>query len=120
MLLLRGMSASGARNRQIRRIAKLLEEGNIAELQQPLIENDASRRAATALHHRAERLRERLLAADDGAFAELAPDAPEAIVARLRALCALARDPGGGNRSRQANRDIYRLLLELSAPGSGT
>lgn len=120
LLLLRNMSASGARNRQVRLIAKLLEDENVAELQRPGDEIDAHRRATTALHHRAERLRERLLAADGPAFEELARSTPEPVIAQLRELCAVARDPGGGNRTRKAYRDIYRLLLESFVPGSGT
>ncbi|MBP8925210.1 MAG: DUF615 domain-containing protein [Pseudomonadales bacterium] len=120
LLLLRSMSASSARNRQIRRVAKLLEDENVAELQSPGEALDAVKRAATARHHRAERLRERLLAADGSVFEELAPNTPEPVLVQLRELCAVANGLGGGTRSRKAYRDIYRLLLESSAPGSGT
>lgn len=120
LLLLRSMSASGARNRQIRRVAKLLEDENVAQLQSPGEALDADRRAATSRHHRAERLRERLLAADSSVFEELAHSTPEPVMVQLRELCTVAHDPGGGNRSRKAYRDLYRLLLESSVPGSGT
>ena len=120
LLLLRSMSASGARNRQIRLIAKLLEDENVAQLQSPGEALDADKRAATARHHRAERLRERLLAADNSVFEELERSTPEPVMAQLRELCTLAHAQVDGNRSRKAYRDIYRLLLESSAPGSGT
>lgn len=118
--LARSMPPSGARSRQLRLLAKLLETEDQEALQRPARESAESRRAATALQHRAERLRERLLAGDDGALRELPGDTPPEVPAQLLELRDLARNPLGGERAKRAFRDIFRVLLEASQRESGT
>lgn len=106
----RGMSPSGARNRQIRLIAQLLEEEDTAALMRPVAETAARARAEAALHHRAEQLRELVLEEGSPAL-PLALGAEDS--ARLAALRTEALAPFDAARARHARREIYRVILAL-------
>lgn len=123
MRIARAMSASGSRNRQIKLVARLLAPDELSALADTL---DAMRGASeleNALHRRAEQMREQLLAAD-GAIPEAILDrASAAELAEIERLRAAARERGGDARSRQAYRELYRLLRErlgADCSGSGT
>jgi len=113
----RGMSASGARNRQVRLIAHLLEEEDIEALSRPIAELSAEARAETALHHRAERLRDLVL--EKGALA-LGFPLGAADSARLAELRTEALAPFDAARARHARREIYRVILALLQAHPGT
>ena len=113
----RGMSASGARNRQVRLIAHLLEEEDTGALAHPVAELSAAARAETALHHRAERLRDVVL--EQGALA-LGFPLGAADSARLAELRTEALAPFDAARARHARREIYRVILALLQAQPGT
>ncbi|MBP6381171.1 MAG: DUF615 domain-containing protein [Pseudomonadales bacterium] len=113
LLVARGMGASGARNRQIRLVAHLLEDEDIEALARPVTELSAEARAATALHHRAERLRDVVL--EKGPLA-LGFPLGAADSARLTGLRTEALAPFDAARARHARREIYRVLLALLSP----
>ena len=117
LVFARGMDASGARNRQIRLIAHLLEEEDTESLMRPVSELSAQQRAETALHHRAEQLRDVVL--EQGGTALGFPLGAEAS-ARLAALRTEALAPFDAARARHARREIYRLLLALLQAQPGT
>ena len=117
LALARGMDASGARNRQVRRIAHLLEDEDIEALSRPVEELSARARAETALHHRAERLRDLVL--EQGVQA-LGFPLGAADSARLTALRTAALAPFDAARARHARREIYRVVLTLLQPQPGT
>lgn len=109
--LARHMPASGSRNRQVRLIAQLLLEEDLEALRAPPREQAARERAEAARHHRAERLRERLLT--EGSAALDASAATPQQRARAAELLHAALVPSGGPRARHAQRELYRLALEL-------
>ena len=109
--LARNMPASGSRNRQVRLIAQLLLEEDLEALRAPPHEQAVRERAEAARHHRAERLRERLL--KEGSAALDASSATPQQRARAVELLHTALAPAGGPRARHAQRELYRLALEL-------
>ena len=113
----RAMSASGARNRQVRLIAHLLEDEDIEALARPVTELSAQARAETALHHRAERLRDVVL--EQGPLA-LGFPLGAADSARLTELRTEALAPRDAARARHARREIYRVILALLPDQPGT
>jgi len=116
LVVARTMSASGARNRQIRLIAHLLEQEDTGALMRPLEEDAARERAAVALHHRAEELRE-LVLAQGAPGLDLPLGAADS--ARLAALRTEAISPFDATRARHARRELYRVLLRVLEAQSG-
>lgn len=116
LMLLRRMPAGGARNRQVRLLAQLLLEEDIAALQaEPRAVAEKARRE-TARHHAAERLRDRLLQEGESALEGLG--APEADRLRARTLLAEAARPAGGPGATAARRELYRLAMSLVGESS--
>lgn len=114
--LLRRMPSGGARNRQVRLLAQLLLEEDLAALQaEPQAVAEKARRE-TARHHAAERLRDRLLLEGEAALEGHAVG--EADRLRARALLAEARHPSGGPPATAARRELYRLALSLVGESS--
>jgi len=108
----RGMKPSGARNRQLRLIAKLIsEDEDVDALRQGPEDLHREQRAAGARHHAAERLRERLLAEGESALEGLCLETPER--ERLRELLHAVHAPTGGVTATTARRELYRLALAL-------
>jgi ribosome-associated protein len=113
----RGMSASGARNRQLRLITQLLSESDLQQVHDASAEDAARQRAETALQHRAERLRESLLAQGATALSEspLEPESGELL--RLRDTALAGHDE---TRAKHAYREIYRVIIARLRDQSGT
>ena len=116
LLRAREMPASGSRNRQIRLLAHLLEQEDVDALRDALDRSTKPQQQATARHHAAERLRQRVLDEGEVAISELTSRMSSSDLHQLRELRGVALDPVGGNRSKQAFRQIFRVLLLLSEP----
>lgn len=102
-----------AYQRQLRYIAKLLRHGDAEPVQAGLEALERRRRQASALHHRAEALRARLLSADAAALPAVLDELPTTDPAQLRQLVQRAREDRPG-----AARALYRYLHEqLGARG---
>src|SRR5690606_30194453 len=71
----------------------------------------------TALLHRAERWRERLLEGGDAALGELLGEHPRADRQKLRQLVRNARDERGRDKPPRAFRELFRELRDLLSPG---
>ena len=72
----------------------------------------------TALLHRAERWRERLIAEGDDALAELLAEFPQADRQKLRQLARNAVDERNRNKPPRASRELFREVRDLLAAGA--
>src|SRR5690606_40270418 len=77
-------------------------------------------RQETALLHRAERWRERLLAEGDAALAELLDAHPDADRQKLRQLVRSALDEQARNKPPRAFRELFKLLRGMLAQERGS
>jgi ribosome-associated protein len=106
------ISAHEARRRHLQLIGKLMRSVDPAPLRRALDEANGTSRAAVALMHRAERLRDALLA-DDAALTTLLDEHPGLDAQPLRALIRSARrERTTGTPPRHA-RELYRRLHDL-------
>jgi ribosome-associated protein len=108
----RTITSHEARRRQLQYIGKLMRNVEGEAIRAAFERATGDSRAATALMHRCERLRERLLA-DDDALTEFVAAHPRADVQRLRAtIRAARRELAAGHAPRHA-RELYRALHAL-------
>ena len=115
---LRRISAHGARKRQLAYVAKQLRKETDETLESVRDALDAGGEAArreTALLHRAEAWRERLLADGDAALAGLVDAHPLADRQQLRQLVRNALDERAKGKPPRAFRELFRALRELLA-----
>lgn len=113
---LRRISAHGARKRQHAFIAKQLrreDDDTLAAIRDALDAGGEASRQETALLHRAEAWRERLLEEGDDALAELLDAHPQADRQQLRQLVRNALDERAKNKPPRAYRDLFRALRPL-------
>lgn len=117
---LRRMSAHGARKRQHAYIAKQMRKEDDATLDAIRDAMDAGGEAArqdTALLHRAEHWRGRLLDDGDAALAEFLEAHPDADRQHLRQLVRNALDERARSKPPRAFRELFRAVREALAPG---
>ncbi|WP_202845288.1 ribosome biogenesis factor YjgA [Luteimonas saliphila] len=113
-----------ARKRQLAFLAKQMRREDDEVLDAIRDALDAGGEAAkqeTALLHRVERWRERLLEDGDAALADLLDEFPQADRQQLRQLSRNAIDERARNKPPRAFRELFRLLRETLAqePGIG-
>jgi ribosome-associated protein len=112
-----------AHKRQLAFLAKQMRREDDAVLDAIRDALDAGGEAArqeTALLHRAERWRERLLEEGDAALAELLAEHPQADRQKLRQLARNAADERSRNRPPKAFRELFREVRDLLATGMDT
>jgi ribosome-associated protein len=115
---LRRINAHGARKRQHAYIAKQMrgeEDETLEAIRDALAAGGEAARQETALLHRAEAWRERLLDDGDAALAELLDGHPQADRQQLRQLVRNALDERTRNKPPRAFRELFRVLRELLA-----
>jgi len=113
---LRRISAHGARKRQHAFIAKRLrgeDQETLEAIRDALAAGGEAARQETALLHRAEAWRERLLDDGDAALAELLAGHPQADRQQLRQLVRNALDERTRNKPPRAFRELFRALRAL-------
>lgn len=113
-----------ARKRQLAFLAKQMrreDEDVLDAIRDALDAGGEAARQETALLHRAERWRERLLDAGDPALGELLAEFPQADRQKLRQLVRNALDERARNRPPRAFRELFREVrdLLLSTDGAG-
>lgn len=116
----RRITSHVAHKRQLAFLAKQMrreDEETLDAIRDALDEHGESARRETALMHRVEALRERLLADGDAALAELLAGHPQADRQHLRQLVRNALDERHRNRPPHAFRELYRELRELLTQG---
>lgn len=109
----RGITAHGARKRQLKYLGKLLrqeEEGPIREA----LERIQGRHALTvAHHHQCERWRDRLITEGDTALTALLEEFPQADRQQLRQLMRAAQAELAKDKPPKSSRELFRFLREL-------
>lgn len=113
---LRRISAHGARKRQHAYIAKQLrgeEDETLEAIRDALSAGGESARQETALLHRAEAWRDRLLAEGDDALAELLDAHPAVDRQQLRQLIRNTQEERKRNKPPRAFRELFRVLRDL-------
>ena len=117
----RRITSHVAHKRQLAFLAKQMrreDEETLDALRDALDEHGESARRETALLHRIETVRERLLADGDTALSELLDEHPHADRQRLRQLVRNALDERHRNRPPHAFRELFRELRELLTQNS--
>ena len=118
----RRITSHVAHKRQLAFLAKQMrreDDETLDAIRDALDEHGDSARRETALLHRVEALRERLLADGDAALAELLADHPQADRQRLRQLVRNALDERHRNKPPHAFRELFRELRELLSDAGG-
>lgn len=108
------ISKHGALKRQRQYIGRLMRDIDPEPIRTALDGWRHQSGAAVAVHHRAERWRERLLG-DDHEFTAFAGEFPRADLPRLRQLARNAREERAAQRPPRAFRELYRALHESIA-----
>lgn len=119
----RRITAHVARKRQIAFVAKQLrrEDDAVLETLRDAMDKDGdAARQETALLHRAERWRDRLLNEGDGALAELLDTCPQADRQQLRQLLRNTAEERARNKPPRAYRQLFRTLRDLLGNGSAS
>lgn len=112
----RRITAHVARKRQIAYVAKQLRREDDAMLEavrDALSKDGEAARQETALLHRAERWRDRLLDEGDDALAELLDTCPQADRQQLRQLLRNTAEERARSKPPRAYRQLFRTLREL-------
>ena len=112
----RRITAHVARKRQIAYVAKQLRREDNAMLEavrDALSKDGEAARQETALLHRAERWRDRLLDEGDDALAELLDTCPQADRQQLRQLLRNTAEERARNKPPRAYRQLFRTLRDL-------
>ena len=112
--LARGMKASGARNRQIKFIVRLLKEDGLEAARQWVEQRDLREAEARRRFHALEAWRDRLVEAGDQALGEYLQDHPHTDRQQLRQLVRLARKERETGKPAGAGKKLFRLLRENS------
>ncbi len=109
----RALGRGGARKRQLKYLGKLLRHSDAAPLEQAITGRDEQARRQTALQHRVEAWRDRLIEEGDAAVQALVEEFPEVQVQRLRQLVRKARDERERQRPPAAARALFRVLRDV-------
>ncbi len=117
---LRRITAHGARKRQHAYIAKQLrneEDETLDAIRDAMDAGGEAARQETALLHRAEHWRERLLEEGDAALAELLDAHPGADRQQLRQLVRNALEERAKNKPPRAFRELFRVVRDAIGDG---
>ncbi|HTT10527.1 MAG TPA: ribosome biogenesis factor YjgA [Burkholderiaceae bacterium] len=113
------VTAHEGRRRQLQYIGRLMRRVDPEPIRGALAAASGASRAAVALMHRCERLRDRLLE-DDQALTEFLSEHPQADAQPLRALIRAARREVAAGVAPKHMRQLYRWLHEtLQQEGGG-
>lgn len=118
----RRMTAHGARKRQLAFVAKQLrgeDDAALEAIRDALSKDGEAGRRETALLHRAEHWRERLLDGGDAALNDFVQDFAAADRQQLRQLTRNALEERKRNKPPQAFRELFRVLREVLAQDTG-
>jgi ribosome-associated protein len=114
----RRIPSHGAHKRQLQFLAKQMrreDDETLEAIRDALDSSGESARLETAMLHRAEAWRERLMADGDAALTELLDEHPHADRQHLRQLARNAHEEKLRNKPPHAFRELFRELRELLA-----
>lgn len=109
----RGITAHGARKRQLKYLGKLLRQEEDAPIREALERVQGRHALSVAHHHQCERWRDRLLAEGDAALGALLDEYPHADRQRLRQLMRAAQAEQAQGKPPKSARELFRALREL-------
>lgn len=116
----RDLRSRGALARQRQLIGKLMRRVDPEPIRAALARRGDADRARLHAEHRLARWRDRLLADDPDAWAELAASQSQAHIAELRTLAQQARAEIAAARPPAAARRLFRRLRELAVADAGS
>ncbi len=120
LLLARGMKASGARNRQIKFLARQLQQDGL-EVARSWFENrDLLQAEQNRRFHQLEQWRERLVEEGDQALEAFLEQYPDTDRQHLRQLVRAAGKEKRQGKPAGAGKKLFRLLREISAAADGS
>ncbi len=109
------MRSFGAQRRQLQLIGKKMSDLDFDKVRTAIDLATGESKAAVAAHHKAERLRDKLLA-DDSFLTEFIEEFPEVDVQGLRQIIRQARKETQTNKPPKGARELYRLIHPMVAP----
>ena len=110
----RKMKPSGARNRQLKYISKLIRSEDVSIIENYLDETEQSNINEKHFFHQLEKWRDRLIEEGDGALAEFLAEYPAADRQQLRTLMRIAQKEKQQEKPPAASRKIFKYLRELA------
>ena len=110
MRLARGMKASGARNRQIKFIARLLQQDGLESARQWMEQRDQHRAEEQRRIRQLEQWRERLVEEGDAALGDYLLGYPQTDRQQLRQLVRIAKKERETGKPAGAGRKLFRYL----------
>ena len=109
------MKSFGAKRRQLQLIGKLMRRLDRDAVREAIDRVTGESHAAVAAMHRAEKLREAMLAGDE-ALTGYASLHPQADIQRIRQLVRAARREAADGKPPKSARLLYKALYELELP----
>lgn len=109
------MRSFGAQRRQLQLIGKRMNGLDPQKVREAIDMATGESRAAVAAHHRAERLRDKLIA-EDAALTDFIKDFPEVDVQTIRQTIRAAGKEAQLNKPPKSARELYRLIHQLVKP----
>ena len=109
------MKSFGAQRRQLQLIGKRMNGLDPEKVRQAIDLATGESRAAVAAHHKAERLRDKLLA-EDAFLTDFIQTYPTVDVQSLRQTIRSARREAAAGKPPKSARELYRLIYPLVSP----
>lgn len=103
----------GALQRQLRRIASLMQHEDVAAIQQELARQKQPSKQQTAEFHQLEQWRDRLVAGDEQLLTELIDQFALIDRQRIRQLTRNARAEAAAQKPPKSARSLFRYLAEI-------
>jgi ribosome-associated protein len=110
----RKMKASGARNRQLKYISKLIRSEDVSIIEKYLDEAEQSHINEKHFFHQLEKWRDRLVEEGDAALAEFLAEYPATDRQQLRTLIRTAQKEQQQEKPPTASRKIFKYLRQLA------
>lgn len=112
------MRSFGAQRRQLQLIGKRMNGLDPVKVRAAIDMATGESKAAVAAHHRAERLRDKLLA-EDAFLTDFIKEFPDVNVQSLRQIIRAARKEAQTNKPPKSARELYRLIYPKVSPQLG-
>ena len=110
----RKMKASGARNRQLKYITKLIKNEDTQVLEDYLRETEEAHLLENKRFHQLEKWRDRLVTEGDAALSDLLLEYPQADRQQLRTLIRQAQKEIAQDKTPSASRKLFKYLRSIS------
>lgn len=109
------MRSFGAQRRQLQLIGKKMSHLDYDKVRTAIDLATGESKAAVAAHHKAERIRDRLIE-DDGYLTSFIEEFPNVDVQNVRRLIRTARKEAQMNKPPKSSRELYRFIHPMVSP----